>query len=129
MALSDLFPLAGPVLVSGITLDSRLVRPGDLYVALPGRRHHGAEFAAQAVGGGAAAVLTDRAGAQRPDPSGCRWSWSTDPRREMAGLAAAMFGRPAAAMADVRDHRHQREDHHHFPVGCGAPERRSDAPA
>ena len=40
-----------------MTLDSRLVSPGDVYVALPGRTHHGAEFAAEAVGRGAVAVL------------------------------------------------------------------------
>ncbi|MEU1098482.1 Mur ligase domain-containing protein, partial [Streptomyces sp. NPDC005877] len=34
--------------VTGITHDSRAVRPGDLYAALPGARFHGADFAAQA---------------------------------------------------------------------------------
>jgi UDP-N-acetylmuramoyl-L-alanyl-D-glutamate--2,6-diaminopimelate ligase len=96
--LTDLFPLAGPVLVSGITQDSRLVRPGDLYVALPGRRHHGAEFAAQAMAGGAPAVLTDVAGAQLAGPLGVPLVVVTDPRREMAGVAAAIFDRPAEAM-------------------------------
>ncbi len=98
MLLTDLFPLAGPVLVSGITHDSRLVRPGDLYVALPGRRHHGAEFAAQAMADGAPAVLTDVAGAQLAGPLGVPLVVVTDPRREMAGVAAAIFDRPAEAM-------------------------------
>ncbi|MFY9933688.1 MAG: Mur ligase domain-containing protein, partial [Streptosporangiaceae bacterium] len=43
---------------SGLTLDSRSVQPGDLYVALPGTRVHGAAFCADAVAAGAVAVLT-----------------------------------------------------------------------
>ena len=50
------------VLVHGVTLDSRAVRPGDLYAALPGANTHGARFAASAVAAGAVAVLTDPAG-------------------------------------------------------------------
>ena len=51
--------------VTGVTLDSRAVQPGDLYAALPGARAHGADFAGQAAAAGAVAVLTDRAGADR----------------------------------------------------------------
>ncbi len=50
--------------VSGISLDSRAVEPGDLYVALPGAARHGADFAAQAIEAGAVAVLTDDTGAR-----------------------------------------------------------------
>jgi UDP-N-acetylmuramoyl-L-alanyl-D-glutamate--2,6-diaminopimelate ligase len=50
--------------VTGISLDSRSVEAGDLYVALPGAARHGADFAAQAIGNGAVAVLTDEAGAK-----------------------------------------------------------------
>lgn len=50
--------------VTGISLDSRTVEAGDLYVALPGATRHGADFAAQAIGNGAVAVLTDEAGAR-----------------------------------------------------------------
>lgn len=52
------------VQVTGISLNSRTVQPGDLYVALPGARRHGADFVPQAVEAGAAAVLTDDAGAR-----------------------------------------------------------------
>jgi UDP-N-acetylmuramoyl-L-alanyl-D-glutamate--2,6-diaminopimelate ligase len=96
--LVDLFAQAGPVLVRGITHDSRLVRPGDLYVALPGRRHHGAEFAAQAAAAGAAAVLTDAEGARLGGQLGLPVVVVSDPRREMAGAAAAIYGRPAEAV-------------------------------
>ena len=48
--------------VGGITADSRLVEPGDLYVALPGAARHGASFVPDALAAGAVAVLTDEAG-------------------------------------------------------------------
>ena len=51
------------VVVTGVCLDSRAIRPGDLYAALPGANVHGAGFVATAVARGAAAVLTDPAGA------------------------------------------------------------------
>ena len=68
--LGDRATVGGSV-VSGITMDSRLVRPGDLYVALSGAHHHGAEFARQAAEAGAVAILTD--------PGGFRFS-NTTPR-------------------------------------------------
>ncbi|WP_026548582.1 UDP-N-acetylmuramoyl-L-alanyl-D-glutamate--2,6-diaminopimelate ligase [Paenarthrobacter nicotinovorans] len=51
--------------VTGITLNSRAVEPGDLYMALPGASRHGADFVPQAVEAGAAAVVTDDAGARQ----------------------------------------------------------------
>jgi UDP-N-acetylmuramoyl-L-alanyl-D-glutamate--2,6-diaminopimelate ligase len=53
---------AADVAVTGISLNSRAVEPGDLYVALPGAARHGADFAPQAIEAGAVAVLTDEAG-------------------------------------------------------------------
>nr|WP_267279171.1 UDP-N-acetylmuramoyl-L-alanyl-D-glutamate--2,6-diaminopimelate ligase [Arthrobacter sp. CDRTa11] len=50
--------------VTGISLNSRTVEPGDLYVALPGAARHGVDFAEQAIAAGAVAVLTDDAGAR-----------------------------------------------------------------
>ena len=50
--------------IRGVTLDSRGVQPGDLYVGLPGTRTHGASYAAQAAAAGAAALLTDPQGAE-----------------------------------------------------------------
>ena len=61
---------ASEVSVTGVTLDSRAVRPGDLYAALPGARAHGADFAGQATAAGAVAVLTDRAGTERMSAAG-----------------------------------------------------------
>ncbi len=42
------------------TSDSRRVRPGDLYAALPGDRYDGHQFIAEAIGRGAASVLCER---------------------------------------------------------------------
>lgn len=52
----------GQAEVTGVTLDSRDVRSGDVYVAVPGARRHGAEFTAQALAAGASALVTDAAG-------------------------------------------------------------------
>ncbi|MEQ6903708.1 Mur ligase domain-containing protein, partial [Nocardioides sp. YIM 152588] len=49
--------------VTGVCLDSRRVRAGDLYAALPGATVHGARFAGQAAAAGATAILTDPDGA------------------------------------------------------------------
>ena len=98
VSLADLFPGAAPVEVRGITLDSRLVRPGDLYVALPGRNHHGAAFAAAALAAGAAAVLTDPAGAGLLTGPDAPVAVVADPRSALAAAAATIYGRPADAM-------------------------------
>jgi len=49
--------------LTGVSLSSRTVEPGDLYVGVPGQRSHGASFAGAARDAGAIAVLTDEAGA------------------------------------------------------------------
>ncbi|MEV4442966.1 UDP-N-acetylmuramoyl-L-alanyl-D-glutamate--2,6-diaminopimelate ligase [Streptomyces sp. NPDC049577] len=87
-------PAAAETAVTGITHDSRAVRPGDLYAALPGARFHGADFAAQAAGLGAVAVLTDPAGAERAAASGLPVLTVADPRGRMGALAAAIYGEP-----------------------------------
>ena len=51
------------VRIAGLALDSRAVKPGFLFAALPGTRVHGAAFTEAALSRGAAAVLTDAAGA------------------------------------------------------------------
>src|SRR4029453_12041844 len=49
--------------ITGLSLSSQRIRPGDLYAALPGARVHGIEFARDAIAAGAVAVLTDPDGA------------------------------------------------------------------
>nr|WP_231747949.1 UDP-N-acetylmuramoyl-L-alanyl-D-glutamate--2,6-diaminopimelate ligase [Auraticoccus cholistanensis] len=83
--------------VSGVTLDSRQVRPGDLYAALPGQRTHGARHAGEAVGRGAVALLTDREGAELAAGVGDEVALlvAEDPRAATARLAAALYQHPA----------------------------------
>jgi len=49
---------------TGVTSDSRVIEPGDLFVALPGAKAHGAEYIDQIKTSGAVAILTDLAGSQ-----------------------------------------------------------------
>ena len=65
MKLSQLFPgkVSADADIGGITLDSRHVRDGDLFVAFPGLRHDGRDYIAQAVAAGAAAVVLESQGA------------------------------------------------------------------
>lgn len=87
--------------VTGITHDSRAVRPGDLYAALPGARLHGADFVTQAAGLGAVAVLTDPAGADRAAETGLPVLVVDDPRGAMGELAATIYGRPGRDLLQI----------------------------
>lgn len=87
--------------VTGITHDSRAVRPGDLYAALPGARLHGADFATQAEGLGAVAVLTDPSGAERVAAAGLPALVVDDPRARMGELAATIYGHPGRDLLQI----------------------------
>lgn len=87
--------------IVGVTADSRLVRPGLLFAALPGARADGRAFIAEAVAHGAAAVLA---------PEATPWPASApvrplithpQPRRMLAHMAAAMAGPQPAVIAAV----------------------------
>jgi UDP-N-acetylmuramoyl-L-alanyl-D-glutamate--2,6-diaminopimelate ligase len=81
--------------VTGLTLSSQRVVPGDLYAALPGSRAHGAGFASQAVAAGAVAVVTDVEGADLCDGLDVPVLVVDDPRRLLGSLAARVYGDPA----------------------------------
>ncbi|MEU3944969.1 UDP-N-acetylmuramoyl-L-alanyl-D-glutamate--2,6-diaminopimelate ligase [Streptomyces sp. NPDC029526] len=87
--------------VTGITHDSRAVRPGDLYAALPGARAHGADFVTQAASLGAVAVLTDPAGAERVAATGLPALVVDDPRARMGELAATLYGHPGRDLLQI----------------------------
>jgi len=84
--------------VSGLTLDSRSVEPGDLYVALPGARVHGAAFCADAVAAGAVAILTDPDGRARAQASGVPVFVLADPRARLGEIACWVYGDPSARL-------------------------------
>ncbi|MGW3625881.1 UDP-N-acetylmuramoyl-L-alanyl-D-glutamate--2,6-diaminopimelate ligase, partial [Streptomyces sp. NPDC000880] len=87
--------------VTGITHDSRAVRPGDVYAALPGARLHGADFVAQAADLGAAAILTDPTGAERAAATGLPVLVTENPRGHMGELAAEIYGQPGEALLQI----------------------------
>jgi UDP-N-acetylmuramoyl-L-alanyl-D-glutamate--2,6-diaminopimelate ligase len=93
-----------PVL-TGITVDSRAVRDGMLFAALPGARMHGAEFIGPALRMGAAAVLTDGAGARLAADalagSDAALIVAEDARGALAGAAALWFGAQPETMVAV----------------------------
>lgn len=102
--LADQLGIAAPdgsAEITGITHDSRAVRPGDLYAALPGARLHGADFVTQAAGLGAAAVLTDPAGAERAAAAGLPALVVDDPRARMGELAATIYGHPGRDLLQI----------------------------
>lgn len=78
--------------VTGITLDSRSVRPGDLFAALPGARVHGVSFVEQAWSQGAAAILTDEWGAAQLADHPC--VIAAHPRDVLGTVSATMFADP-----------------------------------
>ena len=90
--------------VTGISVDSRTVKPGHLFAAMPGTRVHGAAFASYALRMEAAAVLTDAAGADILRAAGrlaVPVAVVDDPRLALARAAAAWFGAQPRVMAAV----------------------------
>ncbi|WP_233255437.1 Mur ligase family protein [Naasia lichenicola] len=77
--------------VTGVTIDSRDVAPGDLYVGLKGARVHGASFAERARESGAVAVLTDEAGVEFAAASGLPIVVTADPRAALGDISAWVY--------------------------------------
>ena len=95
LAVSGAEGAADAGVVTGITLDSRDVRPGDLYAALPGAKRHGAEFATQVAEAGAAAILTDAVGLELVRSAGVGLPVlvsAENPREVMGDVSAVVYG-------------------------------------
>jgi UDP-N-acetylmuramoyl-L-alanyl-D-glutamate--2,6-diaminopimelate ligase len=96
--LSELVRRDLPVdpMICGVTADSRLVRPGWLFAALPGAKTDGQGFVPAALASGAAAVIAGNALAGVSAPV----VQVADPRRAYALAAAAFHGvQPATCVA------------------------------
>lgn len=82
--------------VTGLAVDSRDVKKGTLFFALPGANVHGGEFIQYALRMGAAAVVTDAQGAQIAKDelaaSGAALILTEDPREVLAQTASLWFG-------------------------------------
>ena len=85
--------------ISGLTLDSKSVQEGDLFIALPGEKVHGADFAHDAIARGAVAVLTDAEGARKV--SGVPVIVSTNPRRAAGVISAWFYSEPMRDLYSV----------------------------
>jgi UDP-N-acetylmuramoyl-L-alanyl-D-glutamate--2,6-diaminopimelate ligase len=89
--LSTLGSLAG-ISITGITLRSTEVRPGDLYVGLRGAKSHGALYADAAKAAGAVAILTDADGVAFARESGLPIIVAADPRELLGEMSAWIYG-------------------------------------
>ncbi|MBK6791273.1 MAG: UDP-N-acetylmuramoyl-L-alanyl-D-glutamate--2,6-diaminopimelate ligase [Anaerolineales bacterium] len=96
------FPFSYPpsipdVEISGITIDSRTVKPGDLFVAMRGRDADGHNYISKAIDNGAVAVIGDK------DISGivAPYVQLEDARHSLTWLAAAFHGFPARKLTVI----------------------------
>ncbi len=80
------------ITIDGLALDSRAVRAGDLFAALPGSRTDGAGFIADAVASGAAAVLAKTGTSWPPGVPALPMLLHDEPRQALAVLAARLAG-------------------------------------
>lgn len=96
-------PDAAATLVTGVTVDSRDVAPGDLFGAMPGLQVHGATFGAQAVAAGASAILTDADGARVLADAGVTVPLllTEEPRNAIGEAAALVYGDPSRELTFI----------------------------
>jgi UDP-N-acetylmuramoyl-L-alanyl-D-glutamate--2,6-diaminopimelate ligase len=105
MRLGDLFgdddridPQAEAVVVEGLAVDSRIVKPGDLFFALAGHQTDGARFIDSAIGAGAVAVAGDH---PPQGMLGVPFVTTPNPRRALSLAAAKFFPEQPATIAAV----------------------------
>ncbi len=85
--------------VTGVSLNTAEIEPGDLYAALPGSRVHGATFVDAAREAGAVAVLTDPAGAELA--SGLPILVVDSPRAVLADLSSFIYSDPSSSFTTI----------------------------
>jgi UDP-N-acetylmuramoyl-L-alanyl-D-glutamate--2,6-diaminopimelate ligase len=107
MMLRDLLPRdarydarLGARAIAGITADSRAVKPGFLFAAVPGTKAEGLTFVPNAVAAGAAAVMAERA-PSAPLPDGVALVEVPNVRAALAYAAARFYPRQPAVIAAV----------------------------
>lgn len=91
-------PAAAALDVTGLALDSRVVKPGDLFFALAGSKTDGTRFIEAAIAAGAVAVAGDH-----PPQGGCKVPFIVvaNPRRALALAVARFFPLQPATIAAV----------------------------
>jgi UDP-N-acetylmuramoyl-L-alanyl-D-glutamate--2,6-diaminopimelate ligase len=105
MKLRDLFsdeaiidPQAGETVVTGLAMDSRAVKAGDLFFALAGSKTDGARFVDAAIASGAAGVVGDHS---PPDALSVPFIVTKNPRRALSLAAARFYSRQPRIIAAV----------------------------
>tara|TARA_R110002049_G_scaffold81989_5_gene208619 strand:- start:3894 stop:5384 length:1491 start_codon:yes stop_codon:yes gene_type:complete len=86
------------VMVTGLELDSRRVRPGDLFLAMPGDVHDGRQFIEQAVANGASAIVAEAPAAGFVDALQVPLVEVPELRLEAGFLAARYYRHPSRNM-------------------------------
>lgn len=86
------------VAVTGVAMDSRVVKPGNVFFALAGVKTDGARFIDQAIASGAAAVVSDRI---PENDSRVPFIAVSNSRRALALAAARFYARQPATIAAV----------------------------
>ena len=84
--------------VSGISMNTNDLRKGDLFVAMPGLKTHGAHYLAAAIEKGAVALITDAAGVAISQESQLPTLLLENPRQHLGDLAAFVYGNRAGNM-------------------------------
>ena len=92
------FAHAGEAELFGISMNTADLRPGDLFVAMPGLKTHGAAFAQKAIDAGAVAIITDSSGFELIESREVPIALLEQPRKHLGALAAAVYGNTAEVM-------------------------------
>ena len=90
--------IAGAIEVTGLAMDSRAVKPGDLFFALAGTKTDGARFVESAIAQGAVAIAGDHS---PPNLGSVPFVRTTNPRRALALAAARFYPRQPRTVAAV----------------------------
>ena len=90
----------GAIEIGGVTADSRAVKRGDVFVAVPGTKADGMSFAAPAAQAGAAAIVGEQA-PQIPLPGGAVFVPVANARRALALAASRFYPKQPATIAAV----------------------------
>ncbi|WP_010489884.1 UDP-N-acetylmuramoyl-L-alanyl-D-glutamate--2,6-diaminopimelate ligase [Pseudomonas sp. S9] len=99
MPLNQLLPKASScVLIRELTLDSRKVRPGDLFLAVPGLSQDGREHIADALERGAAAVAYEAGGAFDMSVDKAELVAIKDLAGQLSAIAGRFYGEPSRGL-------------------------------
>lgn len=99
--LIDLNPLVftKDILITGVSINAQSIRPGDLFIALPGVKTHGLNFANTAIDNGAVAILSDQS--QQPVDIKVPYFAIPNPRELVGEISAWVNNSPFSSLIAV----------------------------